>query len=187
MHLGPPPPPPIFHHFQYTQVKRTDARILCCRHVRKAAVQLLSIAAHNKVDLVREGLPKVVPALYAQTAQDPSMIRIVELGPFQHKIDDGLELRKAAFECMDVLLEKTTDRLSLPDFIHHLQTGLDVRTFLTPSPPLEHTLRGWFMNMLRDVTSDQLHIFSCWESRHVHSTISSLEPPPPPPPVISLS
>ena len=52
----------------------------------KAAVQLLSIAAHNKVVLVREGLPRVLPALYAQTVQDPTMIRIVELGPFQHKV-----------------------------------------------------------------------------------------------------
>ena len=49
-------------------------------------MQLLSIAAHNKVGLVREGLPRVLPALYAQTVQDPTMIRIVELGPFQHKV-----------------------------------------------------------------------------------------------------
>lgn len=44
----------------------------------------------------------------------PSQIRTVDLGPFKHRIDDGLELRKAAFECLDILLA------SLP---HVLQVG----------------------------------------------------------------
>ena len=97
-----------------------------CRHVRKAAVQLLSIAAHNKPGLIREQLPTFLPALYQQTAKDPSLVRVVELGPFQHQIDDGLELRKAAFECMDVLLETASDKLSMPDFIRRLTDGLQV-------------------------------------------------------------
>ena len=97
-----------------------------CRHVRKAAIQLLSIAAHNKVGLVREQLPGLLPQLYAQTVIDESLIRTVDLGPFKHKIDDGLELRKAAFECLDVLLDAARDRLNLPAFIQHLQSGLKV-------------------------------------------------------------
>ena len=97
-----------------------------CRHVRKAAVQLLSIAGHNKPSLIREELPAFLPALYQQTAKDPSLVRVVELGPFQHQIDDGLELRKAAFECMDVLLETASDKLSMPDFIRRLTDGLQV-------------------------------------------------------------
>ena len=57
-------------------------------------------------------------------------MRVVELGPFQHQIDDGLELRKAAFECMDVLLETASDKLSMPDFIRHLTDGLQVAAAL---------------------------------------------------------
>lgn len=98
-----------------------------CRHVRKAVVQLLSIAAHNKAELVRRHLAGLLPLLYQQTVIDDSLIRTVDLGPFKHKIDDGLELRKAAFECMDVLLENAGDRLFLPDFIKHLRSGIDVR------------------------------------------------------------
>ena len=48
------------------------------------------------------------------------------MGPFKHKIDDGLELRKAAFECMDVLLERCKDRINMPEFITHLEQGLQV-------------------------------------------------------------
>lgn len=52
--------------------------------------------------------------------------REVDLGPFKHKIDDGLELRKAAFECMDVLLERCKDRINMGQFITHLEQGLQV-------------------------------------------------------------
>lgn len=50
----------------------------------------------------------------------------MDLGPFKHKIDDGLELRKAAFECMDVLLERCKDRINMGQFITHLEQGLQV-------------------------------------------------------------
>jgi len=54
------------------------------------------------------------------------VLREVDLGPFKHKIDDGLELRKAAFECMDVLLERCKDRINMSEFITHLEKGLQV-------------------------------------------------------------
>ena len=94
--------------------------------VRKAAVQMLSSAAHSKAALVAEHLPAVMPRLYAQTVINAALIRTVDLGPFKHKIDDGLELRKAAFECMDVLLDTCCDRLDIPAFISHLESGLKV-------------------------------------------------------------
>ena len=50
----------------------------------------------------------------------------MDLGPFKHKIDDGLELRKAAFECMDVLLERCKDCINMGQFITHLEQGLQV-------------------------------------------------------------
>ncbi|KAK9835209.1 hypothetical protein WJX81_005880 [Elliptochloris bilobata] len=94
------------------------------RHVRKAAVQMLSSAAHNKPWLVADQLEGVLPRLYAQTAVDESLIRTVDLGPFKHRIDDGLELRKAAFECVDILVDACPDRLSYPAFLTHLESGL---------------------------------------------------------------
>lgn len=88
---------------------------------------MLSSAAHNKAALVAEQLPRVMPRVYAQTVVDQSLIRVVDLGPFKHKIDDGLELRKAAFEAMDVLLDNCVDRLDFQAFILHLESGLKVR------------------------------------------------------------
>ena len=98
------------------------------RGVRKAAVQMLSSAAHSKASLVSGQLPAVLPQLFQQTVIDVSLIRTVDLGPFKHKIDNGLELRKAAFECMDVLLDACADRLDYQAFLEHLESGLKVQS-----------------------------------------------------------
>ena len=46
------------------------------------------------------------------------------MGPFKHEVDDGLDLRKAAFECMYTLLDTCVDRLDIFEFLTHVQDGL---------------------------------------------------------------
>jgi len=53
------------------------------------------------------------------------LIHEVTIGPFTHKVDDGLELRKAAFECMYTMLDTCLDALDLPEFISQLKDGLE--------------------------------------------------------------
>ena len=52
------------------------------------------------------------------------LIREVEMGPFKHTVDDGLDLRKAAFECMYTLLETCLNRLDIFEFLNHVEDGL---------------------------------------------------------------
>ncbi|GJP34416.1 hypothetical protein CLOM_g18863 [Closterium sp. NIES-68] len=87
------------------------------RHVRRAAVLALTTAAHNKPGLVEDLLPDLLPLLYDQMRVKPEMIRTVDLGPFKHTVDDGLELRKAAFDCMDTLLSTCLHRIQPAAFI----------------------------------------------------------------------
>ena len=89
-------------------------------------MQLLSAAAHHKPQLVVAHLPGIMPILYNQAKVDPSMVREVDLGPFKHKIDDGLELRKAAFECMGVLLDACPSRIDSSAHLRLLESGLQV-------------------------------------------------------------
>uniref|UniRef100_A0A804P458 Cullin-associated NEDD8-dissociated protein 1 n=1 Tax=Zea mays TaxID=4577 RepID=A0A804P458_MAIZE len=87
------------------------------RHVRRAAVLALSTAAHNKPNLIKGLLPEILPLLYDQTVIKQELIRTVDLGPFKHVVDDGLELRKAAFECVDTLLDSCLDQVNPSSFI----------------------------------------------------------------------
>jgi cullin-associated NEDD8-dissociated protein 1 len=93
-------------------------------NVRKAGVHLLTAAAHNKPVLLGTSLDSVLPLVFNQTKPDPELIRTVDLGPFKHKIDDGLELRKAAFECLGVLMARCYDRLDPNILLNALVDGL---------------------------------------------------------------
>lgn len=70
--------------------------------VRKEAVQLLSALVHTKPVLVAPLLEGSLPLLYEQTTINKALVRVVDLGPFKQTIDDGLSLRKATFECIEV-------------------------------------------------------------------------------------
>ncbi|KAH9575070.1 hypothetical protein CY35_01G092900 [Sphagnum magellanicum] len=109
------------------------------RHVRRAAVSALSTAAHNKPGLVKDLLPTLLPLLYDQTVVKKELIRTVDLGPFKHIVDDGLELRKGAFECMDTLLDSCLDQIDPSYFITpFLLSGLSVMDALVD--PLEKSV-----------------------------------------------
>jgi len=46
------------------------------------------------------------------------------MGPFRHTVDDGLDVRKAAFECMYTLLESSVALLDIFDFLTYVENGL---------------------------------------------------------------
>lgn len=94
------------------------------QNVRRNTLLTLNYAAHNKPILIREILPNYLPLIYAESKVKPELIREVDLGPFKHKVDDGLEVRKAAFECMYTLLDTCLDRVNIPAFITSLVDGL---------------------------------------------------------------
>lgn len=93
-------------------------------NVRRVALVAFNSAAHNKPSLICDLLDSVLPQLYAETNIKKELIREVEMGPFKHTVDDGLDIRKAAFECMYTLLVSCLDRLDIFQFLNHLEHGL---------------------------------------------------------------
>ncbi|NXX95071.1 CAND1 protein, partial [Centropus bengalensis] len=93
-------------------------------NVRRVALAMFNSAAHNKPSLIRDLLNTVLPSLYNETKVRRELIREVEMGPFKHTVDDGLDVRKAAFECMYTLLESCLDRLDIYEYLNHVEDGL---------------------------------------------------------------
>ena len=72
--------------------------------VRRLALSALNSAARTKPHFIREHLPSILPALYSETTIKPDLIRTVQMGPWTHKVDDGLETRKTAYETLYTLV-----------------------------------------------------------------------------------
>ncbi|CAA19440.1 Cullin-associated NEDD8-dissociated protein 1 [Caenorhabditis elegans] len=92
--------------------------------VRRVALVVLNSAAHNKPALVRDLLPDLLPAVYEETKLRKELIKEVEMGPFKHQVDEGLDLRKCAFECMFTLLESCVDKIDITQFSSVMEVGL---------------------------------------------------------------
>ncbi|CAJ0833196.1 8495_t:CDS:10 [Entrophospora sp. SA101] len=82
-------------------------------NVRRLSLGTLNSAAHNKPHLIRDVLNQLLPLLYEETVIKEHLIHMVEMGPFKHKVDDGLDIRKSAYECMYTLLETCLDKLEI--------------------------------------------------------------------------
>ncbi|KAJ6521352.1 armadillo-type protein [Mycena vulgaris] len=92
--------------------------------VRRLALSALNSAARTKPHLIREHLAALLPSLYKETIINPDLIRTVQMGPWTHKVDDGLDARKTAYETMYTLLDTCLAKLELPTFLGRVLPGL---------------------------------------------------------------
>ncbi|KAF8680510.1 TATA-binding protein interacting (TIP20) [Rhizoctonia solani] len=93
-------------------------------NVKRLALAALNQAARNKPRLIEDQLPSLLPKLYDETTPKPELIRIMEMGPWRHKIDDGLEARRTAYETMYTLLDTSLSKLGLDEFLTIVLRGL---------------------------------------------------------------
>lgn len=65
--------------------------------IRRLSMTALNSAAHNKPDLILPHIGNLMPFVLKESVIKPELIREVMMGPFKHKVDDGLEVRKVSF------------------------------------------------------------------------------------------
>ncbi|KAI6784922.1 cullin-associated NEDD8-dissociated protein 1 [Emericellopsis cladophorae] len=92
--------------------------------IRRLGMTTLNSATHNKPDLVLPHLGRLVPFVLEESVIKPALIREVKLGPFTHTVDDGLEVRKSAYETLYALMETAFSRINHIDFYDRIVAGL---------------------------------------------------------------
>ncbi|WPH02231.1 Hypothetical protein R9X50_00508700 [Acrodontium crateriforme] len=93
---------------------------------QRLSLSTLNSALHNKPGLVLPHLSELLPFAMQASAPRPDLIREVQMGPFKHKVDDGLEIRKSAYETLYALLESpaSRQRIDLAAFYERIIAGI---------------------------------------------------------------
>jgi cullin-associated NEDD8-dissociated protein 1 len=68
-------------------------------------------------------ISKILPRVYTETIKNEALVRSVNFGPFKHQVDDGLELRKSAYMCIETLVDVAANRVIASDFVESLKRG----------------------------------------------------------------
>ncbi|KAF2276426.1 TIP120-domain-containing protein [Westerdykella ornata] len=82
---------------------------------RRLALTTFNSAMHNKPHIILPALDQLLPLAMKETQIKPELIREVPMGPFKMKVDEGLELRKSAYETLYSLLESAFPQMSATD------------------------------------------------------------------------
>ncbi|KAI1340999.1 cullin binding protein CanA [Xylariaceae sp. FL0016] len=93
--------------------------------IRRLGMTTLNSATHNKPEMVLPYLGQLTPHIMAESVVRKELIREVQMGPFKHLVDDGLEVRKSAYETLYALMETAFSRISSPEFYDRIIAGLN--------------------------------------------------------------
>lgn len=93
---------------------------------QRLSLSAFNSAFHNKPDLVLPHLSELLPYAMSATVVRPELIREVQMGPFKHKVDDGTDIRKSAYETLYALLDDpgSRSRLDMSAFYDRIVAGI---------------------------------------------------------------
>lgn len=105
---------PVFHDVVSRLVSFLHSEDL---EVRKAALVLVNTTVYYNCSVLRDLLESNINPQLLETLKFKQE-RTVDLGPFKHKVDDGLPLRKVALTCIETLLDSCPEKMDLSLFLH---------------------------------------------------------------------
>lgn len=81
--------------------------------VKKAALLMVNTAAHHNPNLIHQQVQGVIFPVLLETLK-LKLERTVDLGPFKHKVDDNLPLRKLSLNILGTILQNIVDKFDAP-------------------------------------------------------------------------
>ncbi|CAE7776486.1 CAND1 [Symbiodinium sp. CCMP2456] len=94
--------------------------------VRKAALHSVNVVCVSPTcsEILRDSTDLILERIKEDSKQKPELIREVDLGPFKHKVDDGLPLRKFAYTVCCSLLAAYPEQIASPALIDLVLQGM---------------------------------------------------------------
>jgi len=94
--------------------------------VRKSALHSVNVVCRSAScgEMLRPHTDLIFERIKEDSKQKPELIREVDLGPFKHKVDDGLPLRKIAYLVSTSLLAAYPEQVASPALIDLVLQGL---------------------------------------------------------------
>ena len=79
--------------------------------MKKNALEALNVIVHNHPLTLKQDIEHLQKFTILETVIKPELISEVDLGPFKHKVDEGIPIRKAAYALIDTMVEKLPERV----------------------------------------------------------------------------
>ncbi|KAJ2848520.1 hypothetical protein IWW36_003248, partial [Coemansia brasiliensis] len=78
-------------------------------NIRRLSLLALYAVAQGKPGLLKEHVSEIEPSLFQQTIVNESLIRTINMGLIKKLVDDGLDARRCAFQCVHMLVRMLPD------------------------------------------------------------------------------
>lgn len=88
-------------------------------------MESINAIIHNQPSIIRGDVALLHKMTIPETVIKPELITEVDLGPFKHKVDEGIPIRKAAYAVVETMVEKIPERSELQSITEVAIKGLD--------------------------------------------------------------
>lgn len=93
--------------------------------VAKNSLQAVHALARSRPHLLAPLMGDIMPRVFKRTEKNPDLVRKVDLGPFQHEEDFGLDLRKGAFGILHTVIGgPLVNQVPMGTFLECIVAGL---------------------------------------------------------------
>ncbi|KAJ2787170.1 SCF complex assembly [Coemansia interrupta] len=93
-------------------------------NIRRLSLLAMYTIIQTRPALIKDIVGAIQPSLFKQTIVDKSLIREIQMGPYKRQVDDGLEARKCAYQCVYMLVRNMHEQTNGDDVVDCVVRGI---------------------------------------------------------------